>query len=67
MGGISSNDAGDSNANSPTSAFTEAFFQGAMPAQTATNLPGTLATVTLIASAVGLVDVSWDTTTPDPS
>jgi hypothetical protein len=53
----------DTNANSSTSAYSEAFNQVTLPAQDATNLPGTLSTVTLIASAVGLVDVNWDTTT----
>jgi PEP-CTERM motif len=33
-------------------------------AQTANNLPGTLSVVTLIASALGVVNVAWDTSGP---
>jgi hypothetical protein len=42
-------------------AFSDAFDQEIpYAADTATNLPGTLSTVTLIAKAVGVVNVSWD-------
>jgi hypothetical protein len=44
-------------------ASSEAFNQIAgLQAQTAENLPGTLSTVTLIAQAVGVVNVTWHTT-----
>jgi hypothetical protein len=36
-------------------------------AQTADNLPGILSTLTLIASAVGIVDLNWHTYLDDPS
>jgi hypothetical protein len=39
-----------------------AFSQITSSSQGATNLPGTLSTVTLIAKAAGLVNVDWDTT-----
>jgi hypothetical protein len=58
---------GDTNAFSPTSAFSYAFNQIAgLYAQTATNLPANnpLSTVTLIASATGLVNVVWDVSPP---
>ena len=42
-------DAGDTHVNSPTSAFSEAFSQISLDGKTADNLPGTLATGTLIA------------------
>ena len=53
----------DTNANSPTSAYSEAFNQIASisTAQDAANFPGTLSTVTLIASAAGIVSVNWFT------
>src|SRR5258708_6384799 len=53
---------GDTNANSANSAFSEVLNQGGTTAstQTATNPIGT---VTLIAQAVGVVNVAWDTTT----
>ena len=45
-----------------TAAFSYAFNQISFPyAQTATNLPATFATVTLIAKAVGFLDVNWHT------
>ena len=54
---------GDTNANSATSAFSYSFSQfNAVYAQSATNLPGTLSNATLIAKALGVVTVSWDTT-----
>src|SRR6185436_13105951 len=43
------------------SAFSEAFNQIASPATDATNLPGTLSVVTLLATATGVVNVSWHT------
>jgi hypothetical protein len=47
----------------PTGTYSWAFNQIAgFYAQTATNLPGTLSIVTLIAQAVGTVNVSWDST-----
>jgi hypothetical protein len=50
----------DTNANDGGS-FSYAFSQITVPPQTATNIPGvTLATVTLIAKALGVVTVSWD-------
>jgi hypothetical protein len=40
--------------------YSEAFYQvSGQSAQSALNLPGTLSTVTLIASAVGIVDLNW--------
>jgi hypothetical protein len=49
--------------NAPTGSFSEAFntipFQG--NPDTALNLPGTLSTVTLIAAATGIVDLTWHT------
>jgi hypothetical protein len=57
---------GDTNANSAASAFSWSFHQDpGVYALTANNLPGTLSTVTLIAQAVGVVNVTWDTTNPD--
>ena len=51
----------DTNANDGGS-FSYAFIQNTGSPQTATNIPAsTLATVTLIAQATGLVDVDWDT------
>jgi len=42
--------------------FSDAFSQIAADAQTATNIPGTtLSTVTLIATAIGLLEVNWHT------
>jgi hypothetical protein len=55
---------GDTNANSATSAFSEAFDQVTLSAQTATNLPGALSTVTLIAQSAGVVNAIWDVTNP---
>ena len=46
------------------SAFSDAFNQiGGISPRTATNLPGTLSLVTLIASATGVVNVNWNTNT----
>ena len=42
-------------------AFSWAFNQIALPAYTATTLPAAFSTVTLIATAVGVVNVSWHT------
>jgi len=51
--------------DAPTGSFSEAFDQVSVPVpQTATNLPGVLSTVTLIASTTGIVDVSWETNPP---
>jgi hypothetical protein len=44
--------------------FSDAFQQVSGSSQTATNLPGVLSTVTLIAKAVGVVDVAWDNAPP---
>jgi len=52
---------GDTNVNSASSAFSYSFNQANAFGRTATNLPGTLSTVTLIAKATGLVNVAWDT------
>jgi hypothetical protein len=56
-------DAGDTNAATPTSAFSEAFDQVTIDNgfQTATS---PIATVTLIATADGFLNVIWDSTTP---
>jgi PEP-CTERM motif len=53
--------AGDSDADGPETAFSEAFDQVNLVGDSPTNLPGTLSTVTLIAQAVGVVDVIWFT------
>jgi PEP-CTERM motif-containing protein len=44
----------------------DAFGQISLPAQSADNLPGLLSTVTLIATAPGAVDVSWDDSAVHP-
>jgi hypothetical protein len=59
--------ASDSNAVGPNTASSYAFSQISLSYNTATNLPGTLSTVTLIAKAVGTVNVQWDSTNPNPS
>jgi hypothetical protein len=47
--------------NGGTGSFSDAFNQAAGIIEvTATNLPGTLSTVTLLAKALGVVNVSWD-------
>jgi PEP-CTERM motif len=59
--------AGDTNAAGPGS-YSDAFNQIITSnGDTADNLPADnpFATVTLIAAAVGIVDVEWDTTTPE--
>ena len=57
--------AGDTNANVPDSAFSRAFIQVTLEAQGANNLPGNLSTITLIAKALGIVDLAWDTADPN--
>ena len=42
-------------------AFSWAFNQVTLTPQEATNLPGTLSTVTLIAQSIGIVNVNWHT------
>jgi hypothetical protein len=44
--------------------FSEAFDQLTLTAQSASALPASFSTVTLIAAATGVVNVSWDTTSP---
>jgi hypothetical protein len=49
--------------NGGPGSFSYSFNQAAgLAAQTATNLPGNFSTITLIAKALGVVNVSWDTT-----
>lgn len=55
--------ANDTNLPGPGS-NSESFNQATTSAQGATQLPGVLSTVTLIADAVGVVSAVWDTTTP---
>jgi hypothetical protein len=58
-------DATDTDANSPTSATMEVFDQVNLDGWSATNLPDTFSTVTLIARNAGILDLNWDTTTPN--
>ena len=53
----------DHNFSGPSMAVSDAFHQRSATGgeETADNLPGVLSTVTLIAQAVGVVDVSWYT------
>jgi hypothetical protein len=46
-------------------AYSDAISQLTINAGTALNLPGTLSTVTLIAKAMGVVNVNWNTTIPN--
>jgi len=54
----------EADSGSATGTYSDAFNQAAANAQSPTNLPGLLSTVTLIASAVGVVEIVWDTTVP---
>jgi len=60
---VGSADAGDTDANSATSAFSEAFDQVNLSAGGQTAI-SPISTITLIAKAVGVVNAAWDTTSP---